>query len=51
MRELAGELRDEGDEGSWPARKREKKMEEERREVGERERIGNVYLIGEEREL
>ena len=38
MRELAGELRDEGDEGSWPARKREKKIEEERKKIEEERR-------------
>ena len=47
---------------SWPARKRGKKIEEERKKKlrkkeerekpdREREKTGNVYLIGEEREL
>ena len=61
MRELAGELRDEGDEGAGrrdrekkKLRKKEKKLrnkEEREKSERERERIGNVYLIGEEREL
>ena len=53
IRELAGELRDEGDEGVG-RRAREKKMEEERRKKRsqrEREKIGNVYLMREEREV
>ena len=40
MRELAGELRDEGDEGVGPRAIEEKKLrkKEERRKAGERER-------------
>ena len=46
MRELAGELRDEGDEGVGQ-RVREKKLmkKEERREAREREGKGNDYLM------
>ena len=40
MRELTGELRDEGDEGAGRRAREKKKMrkKEERREIGERER-------------
>ena len=55
MRELANELRDEGDEGIGQiAREKKKKIEEERRKKRsqrEREKIGNVYLMREEREV
>ena len=53
MRELAGELRDEGDEGAGRRAREKKKLrkKEERREAGEREKIGNVYLMREEREV
>ena len=54
MRELANELRDEGDEGIGQIAREKKKIEEERRKKRshrEREKIGNVYLMREEREV
>ena len=48
MRELASELRDEGDEGIGQIAREKKKIEEERRKKRsqrEREKIGNVYLM------
>ena len=57
MRELVGELRDEGDEGAGrrATEKIKLRKKEERKEVGERERErereGNVYLMREEREV
>ena len=52
MRELAGELRDEGDEGVGRRAREKKKIDEERREKRsqrererERERKGNDYLM------
>ena len=46
MRELTGELRDEGDEGAGRRAREKKKIEEERRnkKKPERERIGNLYF-------
>ena len=54
MRELANKLRDEGDEGIGQIAREKKKIEEERRKKRsqrEREKIGNVYLMREEREV
>ena len=54
VRELAGELRDEGDEGGWRAREEKKilRKKEERREAGERERNKERnILMREEREV
>ena len=46
VRELAGELRDEGDEGGRRAREKKKilRKKEERREARERERKGKEYF-------
>ena len=46
MTELAGKLRDEGDEGGWRAREEKKilRKKEERREARERERKGKEYF-------
>ena len=46
-RELAGELRDEGDEGVGQRAREKKKLmkKEERREAREREGKGNDYLM------
>ena len=49
MRELTGELRDEGDEGAGRRAREKKKIEEERRETGERERK-KICLFNERRE-
>ena len=54
VKELAGELRDEGDEGGHRAREEKKwRKKEQRREAREREREreGNVYLMREEKEV
>ena len=49
MRELARELRDEGDEGAGRrAREKKKNFEEERREAGEREK--EMFVEREKRE-
>ena len=45
IRELAGELRDEGDEGGQRAREKKKlRKKEEKREAGERERKAKEYF-------
>ena len=56
MRELTGELREEGDEGAGRRAREKKKIKEERKKKRsqrerERERKGNVYLMREEREV
>ena len=54
MRELANELRDEGDGGIGQIAREKKKNEEEtrkKRSQRESEKIGNVYLMREEREV
>jgi len=53
IRELAGELRDEGDEGAGQRVREKKKMlrkKEERRKVGEREKENRKCLFNERRE-
>ena len=54
MKELVGELKDEGDKGAgWRAREKKMRKKEERREARERERkkIGKVCLMRKKREV